>query len=186
MPEKAQVIAELTAEDLKTLPVVMSLVAEQRAQVEQQVAELTATTTAQAQKIAELEADAAAKALLIAEFQTAQFDAQFDTEINTATDWTVTSDEGKAKLAALRSVIKQTALAQLGTVREMDAAKTTLSELMDGSLKLVVETMRDNLAGPSVILPARNNARNGDGASLLPQTDEERQQAINSFAFKGG
>ncbi len=180
MPDKSQLLAELTADDVKALPQLVrdTIIAEYKAtaQNETRIAELTTDNQAKATRISELEADVQAKDLLISEFQTKQFNADLDAKIAELTAWNVTDDEGKATLESLRGVIKQMALVKLGTVREMNQAGETLNGLVTGDLKTLVEMTRDRLAGGPARIPAqdnhRDNGKNPHGLTL-PTTPEE-------------
>ena len=193
MPDNKNLIAELTADEIQTLPqfaaVREAVIAEYQAThaTEQQIAELTGAVETATTRISELEAEAQAKDLMIAEFQTRQFDADMEAKIAELTAWEVNTDDGKAALASLRSVIRQMALAKLGTVREMAQAETTLTELVDVDLKALIEMTRDRLAGPPVLVPGTNNRPAADGAVVqVDDTPETRQKAANAYSFSKG
>jgi hypothetical protein len=193
MPDRKDLLAELTAEDIQALPVFQTvretIIAEYQANAdtEKQIAELTADNETKTTRIEELEAEQKADRLLIQEFQTKQFDADLDAKIAELTAWNVTSDEGKEALGSLRGAIKNMALAKLGTVREMDQAQTVLDDLLGTDLKPLVEMTRDRLSGPPVTVPGDDNRPGNNGATLsVEDTPDTRKDAASKFAFKKG
>jgi hypothetical protein len=180
--DKTQVLAELSAKDIMDLPqfadVREALFAEFSAehQTTDRIAELEQQATAKDERIAELETKNEALTLTVAEFEGIKFGQDLDAQIAEMTDWTVNTDEGKAKLASLRGVMRKMALLELGDVREMEQAKTTLEGLMTGELKALFEMTRDALAGPAVIVPGKDRG-NGAGLEYSFTPEEERQAA---------
>lgn len=180
-------LAELSVKDIKALPAFADLRAELLTEFEAErgeqarVTELEAQVTQSTTRIAELEAEAQAKDLLIAEFQSKQFGADLDAKIAELTAWNVNTEAGKEKLASLRASLRALTVAKLGTVREMEQAEATLTELMTGDYKLVVETVRDALAGPGVIVPGKDRDK-GDVVEL-DTSEEAGVQAMNAVGL---
>jgi hypothetical protein len=188
MPDKKDILAELTAEDIRALPqfeaVRETIITEHDATAAntQQVAELQADNDTKAARITELEAEKSAQALTIQEFEAVKFGIDLDAKIAELSNWTVTGDEHQKALDDLRGVMKSLTLAKLGDVREMDQADETLTALANGELKSLIEMTRDRLAGPAAIVPGADN-RNGTG-SEMDTSPEAVEKSVSTFAFR--
>lgn len=190
MPDKKELLAGLTAEDIKALPqfeaVRELIITEHSASAEttQQITELTADNETKTTRITELEAEQDAQKLTIQEFEAVRFGVDFDAKISELTNWKVSGDEHQKALDSLRGVIKSMALAKLGDVREMDQAGTTLNELAKGEMKALIEMTRERLAGPAAIVPGSDN-RNGNDSDM-DVSPEATQKSVDTFAFRKG
>jgi cell division protein FtsB len=186
MPDKAAVLAELTADELQTVPAFAALretiVAGVTQEQESRVAELTQQIAGKDARIAELEADNTVKTQLVAEFQRGKFDADLKAHIAELTAWNTNGKpEATEKLNALRAAIYTLAQSKLGgVVMEMEQAKPQLEELMTGDLKVLVEMTRDNLAGPAIRIGGVG--REGVQKPVEP-TEEDSKKAVQSFGL---
>lgn len=189
--EKAQVIAELTATDAPALPdaVRQEIIAEYQATHEaaERVATLESDVEAKTARIAELEAAADQQRARVAELEqrltrldaleAEQWGRDLDGKIAELTDWQVSQEDNKAKLDGLRKLIRQQVEMRLGTVREMAEVEATLTDLLNGDLKVVVETIRDALAGGPVVVGEQQKADTVHGVKLDDSPEQRKADA---------
>ncbi len=190
--DREQILAELTAEDVRELSVFdeikTALLAEFQEEhaSEQRVTEMEEQAKAQKQKIAELEVDVAAKEATIAAFQEQQFKLNLDTQIAELTDWKVNSEDGKEKVDSLRLVIRQMALAKLGDERKPENVAETLGTLMADDLKPLVELTRDMLSGGAVKVPSKKNGDDAWFSEFITDSENAGREAMDELGLSVG
>jgi len=75
-------------------------------------------------------------------------DQAIQDSVEELTDWKVTSDAGKAKLASLRSMFKKSVIAQMGDKKDKESiAEIAKTVLAGDDFKAIAETVRDSLSG---------------------------------------
>jgi hypothetical protein len=169
MADKAQVIAELTVADI---PAALrdAIVAEASKQDETQttIAELTNTVAAKDVVIAE-------QNQVIEEMRRERVTVAIETQVAELTNWPTADEEGKAKLAKLRELLKSQIVTRLGA----DGAADRVAEIAQAAwedIKPIAEMVRDALAGPAAVVNGK--PRNDGGIPKLEDTPENRQRAI--------
>lgn len=169
MPDKAQVISELTVADIPTV-LRDAIVAEAAKQSGEQatIAELTNTVTAKDVVIAELTET-------VEEMRRQRVGAAIDAKVAELTDWNVTTDEGKAKVAKLRELLKGQIAMRLGSDFKAERVAEIAAAAWE-DIKPIAETVRDALAGPGAIVHGRV-AETGR-VKPLEDTPENRQRAM--------
>jgi len=184
MPEKAAVLATLTADELQTVPAFAALretiIAGVTQEHDTRVAALIQQMAEKDQRIAELEADNTAKATQVAEYQRSEHEAALRQHIAELTAWNTNGKpEATDKLNALRTMLFAMAQARLGgVVSELALAKPAVEELMTGDLKVLVEMTRDALSGPAI----RVGGVGREGASKpVEPTLQEGKEALHTF-----
>ncbi len=84
----------------------------------------------------------------INEMQAQAVDQAIQSTVEELTDWKVSSDAGKAKLASLRSMFKKSVVAQMGDKKDKESiAEIAKSVLAGDDFKAIAETVRDSLSG---------------------------------------
>lgn len=167
MPTKDEIIAELRPTDIPT-------------PIRQQIIDQHEQDTGQQRRISELENQVADRDTVIAELRSAvekqriaEFNTALDEQIAELTPWETKTDAGKEKLAALRRMVRQAILAELGDKREIGTIKEIADRVWQ-EYAVVAETVRDALAGPPAIVPGR---KADGGRRQLEDTPEARQKA---------
>lgn len=91
----------------------------------------------------------------IAEMEKEAFETSLDTAISELTaDWNVgTDDKAKARIKALHNQVRRAVVAELGEKRDKDTIADTAQKIWDGEeFKIIAESVRDALAGPSAFV----------------------------------
>lgn len=171
MADKAQVIAELTVADIPA-PLREAIVAEASKQDETQatIAELTNTVTAKDAIISELNSQ-------VETLRLERLSAAIEARVAELTDWQVSDDEGKEKLAYLRKMLRSQIETRLGDNKSAER----VAEMADAAwadLKPIAEMMRDVLSGPS----ARVNGK-VEGRKVVEPTREEQRAAAHQLGI---
>ncbi len=135
------------------------------------ISELETTLHNRDAQIAELEQLATTRAGQIRELQEAQFTAELEQRIAALTDWQVGDDAARSKLQKVRTLLRQTTLAELQGKRESGALESALMTAFEEQ-RLILETVRDALSGPSVALAPRGKATPGSNSLEYYRTDE--------------
>ncbi len=165
--DRNQIIAEMTPADAGLLPdaVRQAVIAEYTAEheAESRVAELTRERDAAQGRVSEMTTQVETLQGRVAEFERAAFDATVTSRIAEMTDWPATSDDAKARLNALRATLRARVVAEMAGAQDAGKLDAVLTQLWDGEFKPLAEMLRDTLAGPSALVPGKNNQ---------PQTDE--------------
>lgn len=162
---KEQVLAALTATDIDLLPRgVIEAVLAKNAPTATQVNDLEA-------QMRVLEAQAQTKDNTIAElnrrlgeFTRKQFEADLRGLVAELIKWNTPTDDAANKLAVLRETFYTAVLAALMGSTEISRARTVAAELWETQYRVIAETMRDALAGPSAIVGAKPQANWRDEA----------------------
>lgn len=110
------------------------------------LAEMQQTST----RVAELTAVVETQKTALAQFQAEKFDTALDAAVSELTAWNVASDDGKDKLANLRTVLKSATLAEMGAERETSKLAAAAQAAYTKN-RFVAEAIRDQLAGPSAL-----------------------------------
>lgn len=172
MADKAQVIAELTVNDIAALPqsVRDAIVAEASKQDETQatITELTNTVTAKDAVIAEL-------TQAVEEMRRERVNSAIAGKVAELTDWQVKDDAGKEKLKSLRDMLTRQIVTRLGD----DLATERVAEIASAAwedIKPIAEMVRDALSGPAAIVNGKVQATNG--VKPLEDTPENRAEAV--------
>lgn len=174
--DKKDVIAELTVNDIAAIPVAVrdAIVAEASRQDEsaQTIAELTSTVTAKDAVIAELNQQ-------VELFRRERVETAVDTRVAELTDWQVKDDEGKAKLAKMRALLRGQILTRMGD----DLKAERVAEIADAAwadLQPLAEMIRDALAGPAAVVTGKPR---DNGRPTLEDTPENRARAMSRMGI---
>lgn len=172
MADKAQVIAELTVADIPA-NLRDAIVAEATKQDETltTIAELTATVTAKDEVIAELQQ-------VVEQHRVERLNAAIDAQVAELTDWQVADEEGKAKLAKLRALVRGQIVTRLGS----DQSTERVAEMAQAAwedIKPIAEMVRDALAGPAAIVNGKVAEKN-----KLVDTPEARADALSRMGIQ--
>lgn len=173
--DKAQVIAELTVDEVPA-KLREAIIAEASKQDETQetIAELTNTVAAKEQVIAEL-------TQTVEEMRRERVTSAIDAQVAELTAWQTADDEGKAKLAKLRDLLKAQIVTRLGadykTERVAEIAQAAWEDI-----KPIAEMVRDALAGPPAIVNGK--VATGNGLPKLEDTPENRQAAASRMGIQ--
>lgn len=176
MADKAQVIAELTVADIPA-PLRDAIVAEATRQDETltTIAELTSTVAAKDEVISELNQQ-------IETYRRAGVEAAVDSRVAELTDWQVRDDEGKAKLAKLRNLLRGQIMTRLGdnlqTERVAEIAEDAWTDLQP-----LAEMIRDALAGPAAIVKGKVAELTSNGVAKLEDTPEARERELSRMGI---
>jgi hypothetical protein len=135
------------------------------------ISELETTLHNRDAQIAELEQLVTARAGQIRELQEAQFTAELEQRIAALTDWQVGDEAARSKLEKVRTLLRQTTLAELQGKRESGALESALIHAFEEQ-RLILETVRDALSGPSVALAPRGKATHASNSLEYYRTDE--------------
>lgn len=177
--DKAQVIAELTVNDIAALPqsVRDAIVAEASKQDEtaQTIAELTSTVTAKDAVIAELKGT-------VETMRRERVLSAIESSVAELTDWQVADDEGKAKLKKLRDLLNGQIVTRLGDDFNVERV-AEIAQAAWEDIKPIAEMVRDALAGPAAIVAGRKPHGMG-GAPTLVDTPENREGEMNRFGIQ--
>lgn len=134
------------------------------------IAEMQQSIVARDTTIAELEQTVTAQAADLTVLRERVVDSALNAAVEDVTDWNVKAPEGQQKLTYLRSILKKTAIAELGDQMEAEAIKGAVDKAMEEN-QFIVEMTRDNLAGPQAIAGANDNR--SVGAKLLSREEIE-------------
>ena len=129
------------------------------AELEGEIANQRETATS---RISELENTLADRDSRLADYETAAFNARLDARIAEATDWEVRDDANRKRLDALRLRLRRDTLAEIGDERTGTAIETALQTAFDDN-EVIIETMRDALAGPAASVGGTTNRTAADG-----------------------
>lgn len=158
MPDKEQILAELTDTELRTL-------LDRRPTIrEAMIAEWQNASNEQA-RVEELENDLAAEKTItaelrgqLAEIESDRFDATVDNQVAEMFKGWKVSEDNKPKLEALQRSLRARVVAEMGDKREDSVIAETVKSVWDEEFKLIAETLRDALAGPAATIAARMRA----------------------------
>jgi hypothetical protein len=169
MTDKAQVIAELTVDEVPA-KLREAIIAEAGKQDEAMhaIAELENSVKAKDEVIAEMQG-------IIEEHRVERLNSAIDAKVAELTDWQVTDDEGKAKLAKLRALLRGQILTRLGDKQSIDR----VAEIGDAAwedIKPIAEMVRDALAGPPAVVTGK--VSDNGGRKPVDDTPENRQRAL--------
>ena len=155
MPTKAEIIAELTTKDIpQTLR--DQLAAEWQADNQQTstIAELTQQVSDRDTVITELRKE-------IEQVRIAEFEAAVDGVVAEFVKMEPKDDAGKEKVAALQRMFRAQVVAEMGSERDKKTLKDKAQKIWDEQFKVIAETVRDALAGPSAFVSGKGRAANG-------------------------
>lgn len=137
-----------------------------------------------AQTIAELEGKVKAKDEVIAELKQtvaemhrAQVSAAIDAQVAEFTDWQVTDDEGKAKVAKLRALLRGQIVTRLGEDFKAERVAEFAAAAWE-DIKPIAEMVRDALAGPPATVSGRVQNDGAYKPKPIEDTSENRQRAL--------
>lgn len=95
----------------------------------------------------------------VAEMAKTQFEHTLEAEIAKVTDWNVTSDEGKAKLGALRRNLSRAAVVQMGDALSVEGVAAAVKAAWeDPDFQVLAEMTRQSLAGPAALIAGQDRA----------------------------
>jgi hypothetical protein len=127
----------------------VSELAQQVETLTSRVAELDAIVDEREARINELETAVSNRETTLAQYREVEFSATLDERIAEATNWQITDAAKREKLAALRVRLRRDTLAELGAgERNAETIEAALQAAFDDN-QLIIETMRDSLAGPT-------------------------------------
>lgn len=174
MPDKAQIINELTVGDIPTA-LREAIVAEATNQGKDRatISELTNTVAAKDAVIAELNQQ-------VESFRLERLNVVIDAKVAELTNWQVHDDAGKEKLAKLRGLLKSQILTRLGSEQKMERVAEMATAAWD-DLKPIAEMMRDALAGPAAVVNGR--VVTAGGRTKIEDTPQQREAALNSMGI---
>lgn len=118
------------------------------------ISELETTLQDRETRLAELEQVASSRAEQIRELQETQFTAELEQRIAALTDWQVADDTARSKLEKIRQLLRQSTLTELQGKRDSGAVESALQSAFEEH-RLILETVRDALSGPSVAIAPR-------------------------------
>jgi hypothetical protein len=173
--DKLQVIAELTAEDIKTLPkpVIEAIVKQYQDKEGEQVLikELQGKIDAGQTRIAELEQQ-------LAKVQVAEFNQALDALIAETIKLDPKSEEGKKRVASLRSLVRRYVVAEMAGKADLDAAQAAINEYTaNDEYKTLAGAVVAELAGPAALIGQAG--KSGD----LDTSPEAQAKARSGFSF---
>lgn len=170
---REELIAELTAGDIP-------------ATIREQIIAEHGQRNSQASTIAELQQRVSDTTALLSEAQTTiaeyrrtAFVSDIKERVSELTNWPVTGDEAKGKLAAFRRTLQARIVAELGEEREEDKVAETVQAVWD-DLKPLAETLRDSLTGGHAIIGGKGRSHD---KRQLEDTPEARRKARAQFNF---
>jgi hypothetical protein len=174
MADKAQVIAELTVADIPA-PLREAIVAEasKQDQTQQTIAELTSTVTAKDAVIAELTS-------AVEEMRRERVTTAIEAAVAELTDWQVADEDGKAKLAKLRGLLRGQIATRLGDQQTVERVAEIAGAAWE-DIKPIAEMVRDALAGPAAVVNGRVHAT---GIKPVEDTPENRQRAMSHMGIQ--
>jgi hypothetical protein len=148
--DKLQVIAELTAEDAKTLPdaVRAEIVKQYQAQEGEQALakELQGKVDTGQARIAELEQQ-------LVKVQVAEFNQALDKLVAETIKIEAKSEDGKKRVASLRALVRRTIVAELAGKNDLDAAQAAIKEYTaSDEYKTLAGAIVAELAGPAALI----------------------------------
>lgn len=169
MTDKAQVLAELTVDEVPA-KLREAIIAEATKQDETQstIAELTNTVKAKDEVIAEMQG-------VIEQHRVERLNTAIDAKIAELTDWQVADDEGKAKLAKLRALLRGQIVTRLGDKPALDKVAEISTEAWE-DIKPIAEMVRDALAGPAAIVNGK--VREMGAYKPIEDTPENRSREM--------
>jgi hypothetical protein len=173
--EKSQIIAELTAEDVKTLPAVVreaiiKQYQEQEGQQEQ-VKELQSAVEAGKARISELEQQ-------LAKVQVAEFSIALDKLVAETIKIDAKSEDGKKRVASLQSLVRRYVVAELAGKTDLDAAQAAIKEYTaSDEYKTLAGAVVAELAGPAALI-----AQAGKSGEI-DMSPEAQAKARSDFGF---
>jgi hypothetical protein len=142
----------------------VSELSQQVTDLNNRVAELETIREEREARITTLETAVAERDTVIAEFREAEFNSVLDTRIAEATNWQVNDNAKKEKLEALRQSLRRGALTALGSgERNAETIEAAIQRAFDDN-QLIIETMRDSLAGPGAGVGGINNHTPAQGS----------------------
>lgn len=145
--EKAEALAEMCAKKKNKKMVAMEMV-----EVEPSViAELEQGKTLANETIAELTQRKNDLETVVAGYRRAEFDGAVDAAIVELTNWNATTDNGKQRLASLRTLLKGGVVSEMGESRDVTTVAETAQRVFDAN-RPIAEAIRDVLAGPPAIV----------------------------------
>ena len=173
---KDELIAELK---FANIPVALRdlIVAEatQKDETTSTIAELTSTVAAKDEVISELKGQ-------VETYRRAGVEAAVDSRVAELTDWQVRDDEGKGKLAKLRSLLRGQIMTRMGD----DLKTERVAEIADSAwtdLQPLAEMIRDALAGPAAIVKGKVAELTNNGVPKLEDTLENRNQEMSRMGI---
>ena len=152
--DKEQVVAELKAEDVKSLPsvVVEAIIAQYQAgQGEQErVKELQSEVDKGKERIAELEAQ-------LETVRVAEFNKSLDDLVSETVKIEAKTEEGQKRVASLRSLVRRYVVAELAGKTNLDEAEKVVKEYTGTEeYKLLAGAIVSELTGPRAFVGAQN------------------------------
>ncbi len=113
----------------------------------------------------------------LAEFKTKAFEGSVDAKISELTNWNVTKDENKVKVANFRKGLKRAVLSELKGATEDEKVTETLKTLWADEYQSLGESLVKEFGGPSAIVGGKGNQ--------LPAQRPNQQQIDEARARTG-
>lgn len=169
--EKSQVIAELTAEDVKSLPAaVRETIIKQYQEQEGEQARVKELQTGKT-RIAELEQQ-------LAKVQVAEFNQGLDKLIAETIKIEAKSEDGKKRVASLQSLVRRYVVAELAGKADLDAAQAAIKEYTaSDEYKTLAGAVVAELAGPAALIAEAS--KSGE----IDMSPEAQAKARAGFSF---
>ncbi len=117
----------------------------------------------------------------VAEFAKVEFERAVDGKVAELTNWNVTSDAAKEKVAKFRGNFRRNVLAGLGSERAVEKIAETAQALWDDEYSVLGAALVAEMGGPAAIVGGKDNPKpEGSGSSKI--TDEELKKNAQQYA----
>jgi hypothetical protein len=165
---KEELIAQLTATDIP-------------ATVREQIIREWQASQGQQDRVAQMEQQLVAANAALDQFRVQEFNTGLDAKIAELVVFEATTDEAKARLAALRSSARRAVLAELAGERSLEKATAALTAYVGtDEYKALAGAVVAELAGPAAIVGAATR----QDPRKLNDTPEARAKARSQFNFQ--
>jgi hypothetical protein len=103
----------------------------------------------------------------IGEMKRATFERAVTDVVAELTNWNVKTQNGQAKLASLRNMLKGAIVSQMGTSMDVERLRETAQSVLTGDLQVVTEAVREALSGGPAMVGAAPKSNPRDVVTAL-------------------
>lgn len=148
-----------------------------------QVSELSELGAAQIARIAEIETERDDAQTIVAEYREAAFETAIEARIVELSNWQVSEEEGKKRLAALRSTLRRAIIAEVGAVRDEAQVEAAIQSAWDAN-QVLADMTREALAGPNVRHGGNTRKRrNADGDAIDLKAEDAPEELKKKYGM---
>lgn len=115
----------------------------------------------------------------IAELETTQFEGAVDSKVAELTNWNVTSEANKAKVAAFRKNLRRNVVIELGAERAPEKIAEISQKLWDEEYSVMGAALVAEMGGPAAIVGGKANPTPANGSKTAEQREAEAREKFD-------